>query len=146
MAPAIKSLMLASALVLAASLGTGLAAAKPKGKDHGAKEGSGGVEIRVDIRLGDSERRVVRDYYSSQTNCPPGLAKKNNGCLPPGIAKKRHAVGRPLSGDAVVVELPYDLVLRLPPLSAGRGYRLVDGDLAVIALSTLIVLDAIELI
>ncbi len=27
---------------------------------------------------------------------PPGLAKKNNGCLPPGQAKKRYQVGQPL--------------------------------------------------
>lgn len=33
-------------------------------------------------------------YYGS--NCPPGLAKKNNGCLPPGQAKARWAVGQRL--------------------------------------------------
>lgn len=27
-------------------------------------------------------------YGHSQAGCPPGLAKKNNGCLPPGQAKK----------------------------------------------------------
>lgn len=27
-------------------------------------------------------------------NCPPGLAKKNNGCLPPGQARKRYNVGQ----------------------------------------------------
>ena len=27
-------------------------------------------------------------------NCPPGLAKKNNGCLPPGQAKKRYNIGQ----------------------------------------------------
>jgi hypothetical protein len=26
--------------------------------------------------------------------CPPGLAKKNNGCLPPGQAKKRYNIGQ----------------------------------------------------
>ena len=25
----------------------------------------------------------------TRANCPPGLAKKNNGCLPPGQASKR---------------------------------------------------------
>ncbi|WP_120717905.1 hypothetical protein [Tsuneonella amylolytica] len=33
-------------------------------------------------------------YYGS--NCPPGLAKKNNGCLPPGQAKARWQVGQRL--------------------------------------------------
>ena len=49
------------------------AAADPgKGKGHGkhAKHGYGA-------------------YGMWGNSCPPGLAKKNNGCLPPGIAKKR---------------------------------------------------------
>lgn len=44
------------------------------------------------------ERTVVRErdgrdwdrrdrVYASVPDCPPGLAKKNNGCLPPGLAK-----------------------------------------------------------
>jgi hypothetical protein len=34
--------------------------------------------------------RDTRDYYAERDGrrCPPGLAKKNNGCLPPGQAKK----------------------------------------------------------
>ena len=32
------------------------------------------------------DRRVA--YNGLSDNCPPGLAKKNNGCLPPGQAKK----------------------------------------------------------
>jgi len=28
------------------------------------------------------------DYYASRGWCPPGLAKKHNGCMPPGQAKK----------------------------------------------------------
>ena len=32
-------------------------------------------------------------------NCPPGLAKKRNGCLPPGIAKKRFDVGDRWNGN-----------------------------------------------
>jgi hypothetical protein len=45
--------------------------------------------------------------------CPPGLAKKNNGCLPPGQAKKLYNVGQrfpagygyPWSYN----QIPYDL-------------------------------------
>lgn len=33
-------------------------------------------------------------YYGN--NCPPGLAKKNNGCLPPGQARARWGVGQRL--------------------------------------------------
>ena len=102
-------------------------------------------EARRYSRLGDYERDLVRDYYRNDRNCPPGLAKKNNGCLPPGIAKKRYEVGRPIFEDADVYDLPYDLSRRLPRLDDGYGYRLIDGDLGVVELSTLVVLDAIGL-
>ncbi len=35
--------------------------------------------------------------------CPPGLAKKNNGCLPPGQAKKIYGRGDHIEGDYVLV-------------------------------------------
>ena len=45
--------------------------------------------------------------------CPPGLAKKNNGCMPPGQAKKLYNVGQrfPLSyGNRWSYnQVPYDL-------------------------------------
>ena len=124
-----------------------MAGAKPpsqsKGHGHGAQEQSSGVSVSVNIRLGDDDRQIVRSYYGER--CPPGLAKKHNGCLPPGIAKKRYEVGRPVFDGAVVVELPHDIIIQLPPLPRGQGYRIVDGDLVVVALATMIVLDAIGL-
>ncbi|MCL6699400.1 hypothetical protein LZ496_11485 [Sphingomonas sp. NSE70-1] len=33
-------------------------------------------------------------YAYGGGGCPPGLAKKNNGCLPPGQAKKLYNVGQ----------------------------------------------------
>ena len=45
--------------------------------------------------------------------CPPGLAKKNNGCLPPGQAKKLYNVGQRWPGNYGNVwnynQIPYDL-------------------------------------
>ena len=45
--------------------------------------------------------------------CPPGLAKKNNGCMPPGQAKRLYRVGQryPLSyGNRWSYnQIPYDL-------------------------------------
>lgn len=38
------------------------------------------------------EARVAANYWGNRS-CPPGLAKKNNGCLPPGIAKRSFNVG-----------------------------------------------------
>lgn len=98
------------------------------------------VEYR---RLGDDQRRIARDYYAR--NCPPGLARKNNGCLPPGLAKKRYEVGRRLYDGYEGERLPYDLYSRLPVLPDAYEYRLLDGDLGIVELSTLMVLDAIGL-
>lgn len=61
-------------------------------------QGSGdrsSTNVAVQINIGgyfqDSQRVAVREYYEPRFragNCPPGLAKKNNGCMPPGQAKK----------------------------------------------------------
>jgi hypothetical protein len=46
-------------------------------------------------------------------NCPPGLAKKQNGCLPPGQAKKLYNVGqrynRNLGNLWSYNQIPYEL-------------------------------------
>ena len=45
--------------------------------------------------------------------CPPGLARKNNGCLPPGQAKKLYNVGQRWPGNYGYAwnynQIPYDL-------------------------------------
>ena len=45
--------------------------------------------------------------------CPPGLAKKNNGCLPPGQAKKLYNAGQryPYAAQSLFGynQLPYDI-------------------------------------
>ena len=47
------------------------------------------------------------------SGCPPGLAKKNNGCLPPGQAKKLYNVGQRWPGNYGYAwnynQIPYDL-------------------------------------
>jgi hypothetical protein len=43
--------------------------------------------------LDSRERRVAGSRYGAN-DCPPGLAKKNNGCLPPGQAKKIFTQGQ----------------------------------------------------
>ena len=49
----------------------------------------------------------------SRGNCPPGLAKKQNGCLPPGQAKKLYNVGqrydRNLGNLWSYNQIPYEL-------------------------------------
>ena len=45
--------------------------------------------------------------------CPPGLAKKNNGCLPPGQAKKLYNIGQRWPGGYGYKwnynQIPYDM-------------------------------------
>jgi hypothetical protein len=82
-------LILAGAAVLAASAAAP-AAAKP-GNGHGSHASMG---------------------YGTG-NCPPGLAKKHNGCLPPGQARKRYDIGQRLpygyNGYTPYDQIPYDV-------------------------------------
>lgn len=112
--------------------------------DAGRRGGGDGASLT--ITLGDDARRTVRDYFAPQLaagNCPPGLAKKGNGCQPPGQAKK-WSLGRPLPRDVVFHDLPRDLAIRLPPTSPGYRYVRVATDILLIAAGTAMVVDAIE--
>ena len=132
-------------LILLLLLGSGAALAEGKGKGHGKKQDQA-AEGSVTVQFGDRERAIVRDYYgdvASSGKCPPGLAKKNNGCLPPGQAKK-WAIGRPLPRDVVFYEVPSALTLRLPPPPDRHRYVRVAADILLIAVGTGLVVAAIE--
>lgn len=106
----------------------------------------GGSSGGISIVFGDSQRRIVHDYFAPQIaagKCPPGLAKKNNGCLPPGQAKQ-WARGRPLPAGVVTYPLPRDLEIRLGVPPAGHKYVRVAADILLIAVGTSLVVDAIE--
>lgn len=93
-----------------------------------------------------AQRESVRQYFVQQHgrgNCPPGLAKKQNGCLPPGQAKKRYVVGRPLPRGIAVVDLPPEFVVRVGAAPPGYRYGIVDGDLVKLAVGSMLVVDAI---
>jgi hypothetical protein len=97
--------------------------------------------------IGSAERQSVQTYFvekHGRGECPPGLAKKNNGCLPPGQAKKGYLVGQALPRDVVIHELPPDLVIRIGPAPDGYRYGIVDGDLVKLAVGSLLVVDAID--
>ena len=64
---------------------------KDKGNNGHDSRDNGGSSVSVEFRFGDSDRRAVQEYYQSPARgkgCPPGLAKKGNGCMPPGQARK----------------------------------------------------------
>lgn len=98
------------------------------------------------VHFDDTNRRIVNDYYGAKFRagkCPPGLAKKNNGCLPPGQAKK-WAVGQPLPADLKRYDLPNDLLVRLPAPPSGHRYVRVASDILLVAVGTSMIADAIE--
>jgi Ni/Co efflux regulator RcnB len=108
--------------------------------------GDTNVNVRVDIHIGEPQRVVIHDYYVNEIrvgHCPPGLAKKHNGCLPPGQAKKRWAIGRPLPREVIFYELPPPLVVQLGPPPGGYRYVRVANDVLLITLGSGMVVDAI---
>jgi hypothetical protein len=92
-------------------------------------------------------RGAVQGWYAEKYgrgNCPPGLAKKQNGCLPPGQAKKRYAVGQPLGPGITFAPVPHELSVRIGQPPPGYFYGTLDGDLLKLAAGTLLVVDAID--
>lgn len=74
----------------------------------------------------DHDRVIVQSY----PGCPPGLAKKNNGCLPPGHAKQtRWERGERIRGDYIVITEPglYRLDPRNTYWRSGDYVYRVDG-------------------
>jgi len=93
------------------------------------------------------QREVVRVYFVDEQrrgHCPPGLAKKHNGCLPPGHAKRHYVIGRPIPPSVVLVPVPVDLAVRIGPPPSGCRYAMVEGDLVKLAVGTSLVIDAIQ--
>lgn len=134
-------------ILLLALASPGAAFAQKPQKNEKAKENQKGGKIQATVAFGEADREAARAYFAQKygkNNCPPGLAKKNNGCLPPGQAKKRYQVGQKLSRDVIYVDAPAELVVKLKPPLAGHKYVILDGDLVKLAVGTLLVVDAIE--
>lgn len=115
-----------------------------KGKKH--DDDARLVEVSYSGHFGKREREVVRNYIDAQYargHCPPGLAKKNNGCLPPGHAK-RWRLGQPLPGDVVIYDLPPRLTIDLGAPPTGHRYVRVATDILLIAVGTGMVVDALN--
>jgi len=96
--------------------------------------------------FGDQHRMIVQNYYHEQFRvgrCPPGLAKKGNGCMPPGQAKK-WAIGRALPRDVIFYDVPQELVVQIGTPPAGYRYARVANDILLIAVGTGMVIDAIQ--
>ncbi len=141
-----------AALFLLASMAVSSGAAlagKPdwagKGNPHQQAEQADN-EVQIGAYFGERQRVEVSSYYETQGRsgkCPPGLAKKHNGCQPPGQAKKWQ-LGRPLERDVVFYPVPNAVVVRIGVPPAGYRYVRVLNDILLVAIASNVVVDAIE--
>lgn len=102
--------------------------------------------VSVTIHFDDHQRTIVHDYYGQELrrgHCPPGLAKKHNGCMPPGQAKKWR-MGRPLPRDVIFYDLPPRVIIELGSPPPRHRYVRVAADILLITIGTGLVVDAIE--
>jgi len=116
-----------------------------KGERRDADERSSRDSGRRD-HFEDRHRLIVRDYYVEQYRggrCPPGLAKKHNGCMPPGLAKKWH-MGQHLPREVVFYSVPQELVIQIGRPPSGYRYVRVDSDILLMAIATRMIVDSIQ--
>lgn len=147
-----------SRLLLALMIGFSLtipALADPGGKGQGKGGGNQGQGNQGQGNQGQGnqgsasfsthERSAISAYYGSMIqsgNCPPGLAKKGNGCLPPGQAKK-WSLGQSLPAGLLTYPLPAQLQMQLNPPS-GYRYVQVGTDVLMLAIGTNMVVTALQ--
>jgi Ni/Co efflux regulator RcnB len=115
-------------------------------KGQQAKQQGAPVTVNPGSYFGDSQRAAVRTYYGNQYSagrCPPGLAKKNNGCMPPGQARK-WAVGQQLPSNVVFYSVPQSVLIQLGAPPPSHKYVRVAADILLIAVGTNMVVDAIQ--
>jgi Ni/Co efflux regulator RcnB len=138
--------------IILIALSIGSAAAKDQDKDKGTDKGTHGPDRAAALQanpgaghFGDRDHDAVRAYYANAHggHCPPGLAKKGDGCLPPGQARK-WLMGQPLPANVVYSPVPAALVVQLTPPPVGYSYVRVAGDILMIAAGTHMVVDAIQ--
>jgi hypothetical protein len=113
---------------------------------HKPKKKGKSQHSQVAVVFSDAQREAAQLYFvekHGRGNCPPGLAKKQNGCLPPGQAKKRYVIGHELPPGIVVAPVPAELSIRIGGPPPGYTYGIVDGDLVRLAVGTMLVVDAI---
>lgn len=100
----------------------------------------------VNVYFNDQQRSVIGNFYREEFrsgHCPPGLAEKNNGCMPPGQAKKWRK-GSSLPHDVVYYDLPSTVVVQLGRPPEGHRYIRVASDILLMAVGTGMIVDAIQ--
>lgn len=121
---------------------------KGKGKHgHGNRGGPVVVVQPVRVVVPDQDRAIVYQYYRNEFSagrCPPGLAKKGNGCQPPGQAKKLYVIGQPLPPAVVYQPVPPAVTQQLAPVPPGYEYVRVDDDVLLMDRANRMVADVVN--
>lgn len=117
--------------------------------DHGRGEWRGHREdddVNI-IIYSEHNRDRLRHYVAEDYHhrCPPGLAKKHNGCMPPGHVRK-YRVGYVLPRTVVYEPVPTYWLEELEPVPYGYRYVRVDRDVLLISEASHKVIDAITLL
>ena len=110
------------------------------GKKHKYKE------LKAGYYFAEPQRVVINNYYGDEFKagrCPPGLAKKHNGCMPPGQAKK-YVIGQRLPSNVIYYQVPQTVVYQLGAPPSGYRYVRVASDILLLAVGTSMVVDAIQ--
>ncbi len=105
------------------------------------------VVIQPGTHFNDQNRTYVRQYYTDNygngKRCPPGLAKKHNGCMPPGQVRNL-AVGQPLPSGVTVYSVPQPVIRQLPAAPVGYRYVLIGGDVVLVQQQNNLIVDIIQ--
>lgn len=153
------------ALAIASLFLAGPVFAKDKGDDHEDGRGKHGQkhadkaekkaekrqreEIKQGTYFNDQQRTYVREYYTTNygegKRCPPGLAKKNNGCLPPGQVRN-WVVGQPIPRNVTIYSVAPPVIRMLPPAPYGYRYARLGGDIVLVQQQNNIVVDIIQVL
>lgn len=114
--------------------------------NHGKSNKSDANGDAVSVAITMADRLIIRQYLQDdlRSKCPPGLAKKQNGCLPPGIAKKYH-MGQELPSSVRYKSLPSNILSRLHPMP-GYQFVQVDRDVLLVTEASKKVIDAVALL
>lgn len=103
-------------------------------------------DVRPGAHFNDEHRTQARQYYSqtysNAQKCPPGLAKKQNGCMPPGQAKK-WAVGQPVPQGVTVYSVAQPVLRQLPPAPYGYRYARIGSDIVLVQQRNNVIVDII---
>lgn len=143
-------LALASPALLAHPHGPPPGAGNPHAHHPPHEKGTPSRRMSIWIRPGHyftaGQREHVHAYFArglGHGRCPPGLARKHDGCLPPGHARQ-WSLGKRLPSGVSTYPVSARVVGILGSPPAGYRYVRVATDILLVATGTRIVIDAIN--